>query len=508
MVKKTRISQAILLLLALGGMSQIDAFAKQNPTTSPKNDKIIAFPGAEGFGRYTTGGRGGKVYHVTTLADGMQAGTLRHALEQKGARTIVFDVAGTIFLDKPLRITHGDLTLAGQTAPGAGICIARNPVSIAAENVIIRYLRFRVGNEGEGEPDGLGGTDQKNIIIDHCSISWSVDETSTVYGNENTTVQWCIISESLRTAGHAKGKHGYGAIVGGNGASFHHNLLAHHESRAPRLGPRPGTQTKERVDMRNNVIYNWAGGGCYGAEGMQVNIVNNYYKPGPATPKDKPISYRILAPGIRTSKYVHNPDGSLNGWAPMEHIWGRFYVKGNVVEGNAEVSQDNWTKGVYEQIDSKGNDQTFTPAVKKAIQLDKPLPSESVTTHTAEEAYALVLANAGCSKVRDRIDERIVHETRTGTAHYYGSVSEDAKKYPGLIDTPYDVKPEGAASPWCELTDGGITADALRDSDGDGMPDLWEKAHGLNPQDAADGTSQTLSQEGYTNLEVYMNSLI
>lgn len=468
----------------------------------------VAFPGAEGFGRYTTGGRGGRVYHVTMLEDGIQPGTLRHALSQEGPRTVVFDVAGTIFLDAPLRITNGDVTLAGQTAPGDGICIARYPVSIDADNVIIRYLRFRVGNDGKGEPDGLGGTDQRNIIVDHCSISWSVDEAMTIYGNENTTVQWCIISESLRTAGHAKGKHGYGAIVGGAKASFHHNLLAHHESRTPRLGPRPSTQTREWVDMRNNVIYNWAGGGCYGGEGMKVNIVNNYYKPGPATPKGNPISYRIAGLGIRTTSYVHNANGRPNVWAPMEHVWGAFYVDGNVVEGNPGVTSDNWTKGIYEQINDAASDYTFTEEVKRAIRLDKPLYADTVTTHSAEEAYRLVLRYAGCSKSRDIIDKRIVYETESGTASYQGSVSEDAAKYPGLIDTPYDVQPPGASSPWCPLSDGGVTPDELRDTDGDGMPDLWEVSHGLNPHDVTDGNATTLSDEGYTNLEFYMNSLV
>ena len=183
---------------------------------------------------------------------------------QEGARTVVFDVAGTIFLDKRLDIINGDLTIAGQSAPGQGVCIARYPVTINADNVIVRYLRFRVGNEGGGEPDGLGSTDCRNLIIDHCSISWSVDECCSIYGGENLTVQWCLVSESLRTAGHAKGKHGYGAIWGGAKASFHHNLLAHHESRVPRLGPRPFTQEREHMDMRNNVFYNWAGNGCYG----------------------------------------------------------------------------------------------------------------------------------------------------------------------------------------------------------------------------------------------------
>ena len=231
-----------------------------------ETDKLPSFPGAEGFGRYTTGGRGGTVYHVTTLEDGDFKGTLRHAVNQRGPRTIVFDVAGNIFLNAPLRIKQDDITIAGQTAPGQGICIARHPVTIGANNVIIRYLRFRVSNEVEGEPDGLGGMDRKNIIVDHCSISWSVDECCSVYGNENSTVQWCIISESLRTAGHSKGAHGFGGNWGGNHASYHHNLMAHHMSRVPRLGPRPSTQEHEYMDLRNNVFYNWAGNGCYGGE--------------------------------------------------------------------------------------------------------------------------------------------------------------------------------------------------------------------------------------------------
>ncbi|MEY8723431.1 pectate lyase [Bacteroides stercorirosoris] len=470
--------------------------------------ELVAFPGAEGFGRNTTGGRGGRVYHVTTLEDGLQEGTLRHALSRKGARTVVFDVAGTIFLNKPLRITDGDLTIAGQTAPGQGICIARCPVTINANNVIVRYLRFRVGNEGSGEPDGLGSTDCKNVIIDHCSISWSVDECCSVYGGENLTVQWCLVSESLRTAGHAKGRHGYGAIWGGAKASFHHNLLAHHESRVPRLGPRPFTQEREHVDMRNNVFYNWAGNGCYGGEAMHVNIVNNYYKPGPATPKNSPVRYRIAAIGVRTTKYCTRADGTPNVWKPMEHVWGTFYVDGNVIEGSLEVTKDNWTKGIYEQINTASCDNTFTEEVRKEMRLSEPLDAGVVTTHTAKQAYKLVLDHAGCSKQRDIIDERIIKETRKGTATYIGSVTKGAENVPGLIDLPADVKPAGAASPWPELSDGGVTTAELRDTDGDGMPDVWETAHGLNPADASDGISTTLSKEGYTNLEVYLNGLV
>lgn len=468
---------------------------------------IPAFPGAEGFGRYATGGRGGTIYHVTTLEDSNEPGTFRYAVSQKGTRTVVFDVAGTIFLNSRLNIVNGNLTIAGQAAPGQGICIARHPVSVNADNVIIRYMRFRVGNEGGGEPDGLGGSKNKNVVIDHCSISWSVDETCTFYGGENVTVQWCLISESLRTAGHAKGKHGYGAIVGGHQSSFHHNLMAHHESRVPRLGPHVSTQEREYVDMRNNVFYNWAGAGSYGGEGMHVNIVNNYYKPGPATPKNSRVRYRIAAIGVRTSEYVTGRNGQPNAWKPMEHIWGRFYVDGNVVEEDKETTKSNWPKGIYAQI-AHNNDNTFTEQVKKEIRLSTPLETDVVTTHTAQKAYRLVLQYAGCSKQRDIIDARIIEETKNGTATYFGSISSDAKTYPGLIDVPDDVKSRGAASAWPDLRDSGVNPEFLKDADGDGLPDWWEKENGLDPNNTSDGRAVTLCKTGYTNLEVYLNSLV
>jgi len=465
---------------------------------------LCAFPGAEGFGRNATGGRGGKVYHVTTLNDGAQIGTLRYALAQKGTRTIVFDVAGTIFLDSGLNITNGDLTLAGQTAPGQGVCIAKFPVVIKADNVIIRYMRFRVGNEGGGEPDGLGGMENKNVIVDHCSISWSVDECCSIYGGENLTVQWCIVSESLRSAGHGKGTHGYGGNWGGARVSYHHNLMAHHGSRTPRLGPRAFTQEREYMDMRNNVIYNWGGNGCYGGEGMKINIVNNYYKPGPATPKNKAIRYRIAGIGIRTSEYVK----TYPAFAPMKHVWGKFYINGNVVEGSEEVTKDNWSKGVYEQIDNSKNDGLFTELTRDTMRLRVPLETDVITTHTAEKAFELVLAYAGCAKQRDIIDDRIVKEAKEGTATYIGSITENAASSQGLIDLPSDVMPKGATSPWPTLSDGNVATDQLKDSDGDGMPDVWELKKKLNPNDATDGKTTTLSKNGYTNLEVYLNSLV
>ena len=466
--------------------------------------QLPAFPGAEGHGRYTIGGRGGTVYRVTTLEDNESPGSLRYAVKQKGARTIVFDVAGTIFLKSELKISNDYITIAGQSAPGQGICIADYGFVIGANQVILRYLRFRVGNksaiEADKEPDGLGGMDKKNIIIDHCSISWSIDECLSVYGCENTTVQWCIVSESLKNSGHSKGAHGYGGNWGGNKASYHHNLVAHHDSRSPRLGPRPGTQENELMDMRNNVFYNWAGNGCYGGEGMKVNIVNNYYKPGPATPTNKQVRYRIAKIGIRTSSYV----ARYPAFKPMEHVWGKFFVEGNVIEGNETVTNDNWTKGIYEQINNSECDYLYTSETKDTIRLHAPLDTNDITTHTAQEAFKQVLQYAGCSINRDIIDERIVEETRNGTATYKGSVT----KAWGLIDVPTDVMPEGATSPWPELSDRNINIEELIDSDGDGIPDVWEDANGLNRNDATDGKATTLNADGYTNLEVYLNNLV
>ena len=456
--------------------------------------KVTAFPGAEGFGRYTTGGRGGKVYHVTTLEDDNQPGTLRWANEQKGPKTIVFDVSGTIFLKSPLRISP-NTTIAGQTAPGDGICIADYPVLVGSNN-IIRYVRFRLGNRevAHHEGDGLGSGKGRNIIVDHCSVSWSIDECLSVYGCNDFTIQWCIVSQSLNNAGHKKGAHGYGGNWGGSGASYHHNLLAHHTSRTPRLGPSPQTQTDERMDMRNNVIYNWAANGCYGGEGMTVNIVNNYYKPGPGTPTDK-RGQRITAPNIRTSKYTHHDSQRPNVWDKMWHVWGKYYVDGNVNSKYPEVTQDNWTHGVYNQIDASANDGTYTAATKDSIRLRQPMPFAPVTTHTAEQAYELVLAHAGASLHRDALDDIIVRDVREGKATFTG---KDCP--PGIINSQEDVIL--GKSHWPELK----SAPAPKDSDGDGMPDEWERQHGLNPNDATDG-NQTAT-DGYTNLEHYLNGII
>lgn len=475
-------------------------------------EKTPAFPGAEGFGRYTTGGRGGAVYRVTSLADDGNVGTFRWACEQQGARTIVFAVSGTIHLTKALNLIQGNVTIAGQSAPGKGVCVADYPFSIKANNVIIRYMRFRLGNnnvtkDGADGWDGLGGMDKENIIIDHCSVSWSIDECLSVYGVKNSTVQWCISSQSLQAAGHSKGAHGYGGNWGGSGVTYHHNLMAHHESRVPRLGPRYTTQLDERLDMRNNVFYNWAGNGCYGGEAMKVNIVNNYYKPGPGTAQiSKTKQMRIAGVGVRTTEYVTTyPD-----YAPTEHVWGKYYVDGNVNPKYSDVAKDNWIYGMYNQIDSKGNDGTYTDKTKDTIRLDEPIGFIHVTTHSAEDAYNKVLDYAGCSKVRDSYDEMIISDTRNGVATYTGKgYEEDGKhkeNHEGIINSQEDNKPAEAGSGWSAWPDLSSSEAAAADTDGDGMPDEWETENGLNPNNPDDGAE--VGGDGYTNLERYLNSLV
>ena len=464
-------------------------------------EKTPAFPGAEGFGRYVTGGRGGKVYHVTNLNDSGD-GSLRWALNQNGAKTIVFDVSGTIHLNSALYISKGNVTIAGQTAPGDGICVADYPVQIKTNNVIVRYMRFRLGNKnvkvnGADGWDGFGGFDQSDIIVDHCSVSWSIDECLSIYGNKNTTVQWCLVAQSLQDAGHSKGSHGYGGNWGGSGASFHHNLMAHHESRVPRLGPRYTTQLDERMDLRNNVFYNYCGNGCYGGEAMHVNIVNNYYKPGPGTAQISTTKQeRIACPGIRTTSYI----ASYPDYAPTLHVWGKFFVEGNVNSKYNVVTNDNWLYGIYNQINADNNDGLYNDDVKDSIRLSAPIDYILTTTHTAEQAYEKVLAFAGASLHRDKFDDLMVSDTRDGVATFTGPGN-----HKGIIDSQEDNRPDDADDDWSAWpTLNSDTAPA--DTDGDGMPDEWESAHGLNPNDGSDGSAY--DSNGYTNLENYINSLV
>ncbi len=463
-------------------------------------EKTPAFPGAEGFGRYVTGGRGGNVYHVTSLADDGSEGTLRWALGKSGAKTIVFDVSGTIHLQSSLDISVGNVTIAGQTAPGDGICVADYPVAIKANNVIVRYMRFRLGNKnvlvnGADGWDAFGGFDHQDWMIDHCSVSWSIDECLSVLGNKNTTVQWCLVAQSLVNSGHSKGAHGYGGNWGGSGASFHHNLIAHHGSRTPRLGPRPTTQLDERMDMRNNVIYNFGGNGCYGGEGMTVNIVNNYYKPGPGTPTDKK-GYRIAGIGIRTQSYVN----TYPAYAPALHLWGKYYVAGNYNSKYTSVNNDNWTYGIINQINANDCDGTFTAETKDTIELTEPMDFVATTTHTAADAYDRVLDYAGASISRDSFDALMVSDARNGVASYTGNGLSK-----GFVNSQDDNRPADAPEDWSAWPTL-VSGSAPTDTDGDGMPDEWESANGLDANDPADGKS--IGADGYTNLEHYLNSLV
>jgi len=435
-----------------------------------------AFPGAEGAGMYARGGRGGRVLEVTSLADDGSAGTFRWAVNQTGARTVVFRISGTIILNSRLVITKDSITIAGQTAPGDGICLRKNPVEVSANEVIIRYLRFRLGDESGGDYDAFSAYTnsltgfKKRIIIDHCSVSWSIDEALTSYGNDSLTIQWCIASESLFRSIHDKGDHGYGGIWGGRTrASFHHNLLAHHTSRNPRLSGSTTTVPTYNVDLRNNVIYNWGFNSAYGGEGGTGNFVNNYYKFGPATKS-----------GVRSR--IFQPSDTL----------GRWYVDGNVVVGNPTVSANNWSGGINPSI---------APRDLNSLKSTVPFPYERVTTHTASEAFDLVLQHAGATlPVRDTIDRRIVHETRTGTVTFGGggyakAQNLDTTKVYGIIDTPTNV------GGWPVLN----SLPAPADTDHDGMPDAWESASGLDPNNAADRNS--VGTDGYTMLEKYLNTL-
>jgi len=442
---------------------------------------VLAFPGADGGGKYATGGRGGVVVHVTTLEDTRDPstgqptiGTLRKALQMDGSRTVVFDVSGTINLTSQLEITGGNLTVAGQTAPGDGICVAGYPVVVKASNVIIRYMRFRMGDQNKVEGDALSINDHSNIIVDHCSFSWSTDECVSCYGNTDFTLQYCFITESLKESVHAKGAHGYGGIWGGTNASFHHNLLAHHQSRNPRFDHDfVNTKCAGPIDFVNNVVYNWQSNSAYGGEGTNrgaggrhVNFVANYYKPGPSTKSS--VKTRLLNP---TTKCADNCGKSPGGTVEP----GKFFLTGNYMYGSTEVTADNW-KGV---VPDESNKLAQCKADTRWTEGLTALTNEQ----SAEDAYETVLTKAGCVLHRDAVDERIVNEVRNGSGKLVNTPS-DAGGYPTLA-----------------------AGTAPTDTDRDGMPDVWEDEHGLDKSASADGKLYTLD-DNYTNLEVYLNSLV
>lgn len=481
--------------------------------------ELLAFPYAEGHGRNTTGGRGGTVYHVTTLEDNNQNGSLRYALGRSGARTIVFDVSGTIRLKSPLGTGKNDVTIAGQTSPG-GICIAGYPFLISSDNVIIRFIRFRPGNI-HSDSDGLGGMDRKNVIIDHCSVSWGTDECLSVYGMQNSTVQWCLAAQALRATpakitGENFSAHGYGGNWGGHYASYHHNMIAHCESRVPRLGPRYTTlalnnNDGERVDIRNNVFYNWAGEGCYGGEAQHANIVNNYYKPGPATEQASGNRrYRIAKPDVYPANY-----SGAGSYGPWLQKWGKFFIDGNQIVGYPAVSANNWDTGVFAQMNSKNCATDALWNQHKQIKSDAPVVGAGkVTTHAAAVAYERVLTYVGASNYRDKIDELIVHDVRnkkascTGDAGQWTTLRGYSQNKKGYINKPEDVcEALQVSDPYNVLKEVGEMD--MIDTDGDGIPDYWEEEFGLNPRIKADGNEKTVDKNGqYTNLEMYLNSLV
>ncbi len=417
-----------------------------------------AFPGAEGFGKYTVGGRGGRVIAVTNLNDD-GPGSFRAACNALGPRVVVFRVGGNIALKRELKIKNPFITIAGQTAPGEGICVRDHGVQFATDEVIVRYMRFRPGDTAGREYDGFGGTGAR-AIIDHCSVSWGIDETLSINKGQNFTVQWCMVTESLANSVHHKGRHGYGGLWGGPGGSWHHNILAHHTSRNPRAS---GNVDSGLMDCRNNVIYNWGFNSAYGGELWPRNWINNYYKFGPGT--DEKVKHRIF----------YQADAR-----------GRMYAAGNFVWGFPEVTKNNWNGGI-----------DFSPtgdATEKTLRADKPFVVAPVRTQPAEEAFRIVLKQAGASLHRDAVDTRVIHEIETGTAQYGATWGGGGK---GIIDSQKDV------GGWPELKSGAAPVD----SDADGMPNDWEQAHGLNPQQAKDGVLDR-DGDGYTNLEEYLNSLV
>lgn len=484
-MKNIKLISLLLLILTLsackGGGSDdpIDPPAEEEKPDSGTTDTtpFAAFPGAEGYGKYTTGGRGGKVYIITTLEDNNSSGSLRYAINQSGARTIVFAVSGTILLKSNLTISNGDLTIAGQSAPGDGICIRDYSVVVNASNVIIRYMRFRMGDVTQTENDAMWGRNQADIMIDHCSMSWSTDECSSFYDNSNFTMQWCILSESLRNSVHDKGTHGYGGIWGGKKASFHHNLLADHDSRNPRFcGSRYSNKPDEEiVDFRNNVLFNWGANTAYAAEGGSYNLINNYYKAGPASSNKG----RIIQP------YA---DGGTN--AQPAGVYGKFYISGNVLTASSANTADNWLG-----VNMHSTFTTYAPTITlNDLKLGSPVSEPEITTHAAADAYSQVLKYAGASYQRDAVDTRITADAESGTPTYLDGGNGSLN---GLIDT------QDAVGGWPALTLG----TAVTDSDSDGMPDSWENANSLNPLDATDSSGTKLNGK-YTNLEVYLNSLV
>ena len=536
MRKKSNFLWAMLIAICpipFSACSSVDnpvAIIDPDPTPTPEPEEEIteitapAFPGAEGHGRYVTGGRGGEVRHVTNLNDKGE-GSLRAAVNGNNKKIVVFDISGIIALESDL-VIGANTTIEGQTAPAPGITVRYRTVR-PSDNNIIRFLRIRRGEEKDVN-DGADATWQRQkdgIVLDHCSFSWSIDEIASFYDNQHFTMQWCTLGEALANPGHSKGEHSYGGIWGGKGASFHHNFLCHMQNRVPRFcGARynwdkydtekyANSIQAEIVDFRNCVMYNWGGGnGCYGGTGGgNINIVNNYYKAGPATNNKT----RVTQISVATSSNASGSD--FMGYCS------RYYINGNYVTaaGNKAENYD-WQGVIYDAGTSIIDGEHYIPDTKHMygesikyrknsknedcviIKLDNEVETGKVTTHSAQNAYQQVLTYAGASLYRDDVDARYMKEAADGTTTYTGSAEKtgDGKAIahrPGIIDF---VKDQG------EYTLESYGRPDNFDTDSDGMPDAWETANGLDPQ-SNDAAEYTLDKHGfYTNVEVYCNSLV
>jgi hypothetical protein len=474
--------------------------------------KIPSFPGAEGGGMFSFGGRGGKVITVTNLNDD-GPGSLRWACEQGGARIVVFDVSGVIRIKTPIIVRAPYITIAGQTAPGDGVCVAGESFWVNTHDVVVRYMRFRRGETNVNRrDDSFGGNPVGNIMIDHCSCEWGLDENISFYrhmfnlgdgkpdrkeATVNVTIQNTISAKALDTYNHA-----FGSTIGGENASFMRNLWADNSGRNPSIG------WGGVFNFVNNVVYNWVHRTADGGEfSTMSNFVNNYYKPGPLTETDKPVGHRIIKSESRSNKML------------PYRVFGRVYATGNIVEGNDAVTQDNWNGGI--QIE---DDTDQIPAEEKALmRSDEPFQMPYINIMNANDAYNYVLNNVGATiPKRDLVDQRVIDEVRTGSAYYvkklpknnpYGDVTglspksqneEGLFKYrklsndsymKGIITDPRQMGgyPEYKGKPY-------------KDSDGDGMPDEWEIANGLNPHDASDANADCTG-DGYTNIEKYINGI-
>ncbi|MBN2610000.1 MAG: T9SS type A sorting domain-containing protein [Bacteroidales bacterium] len=485
-------NKKIILVIAAFFIGLLQPFAQTTP----------AFPGAEGYGKYVTGGRGGRVIYVKHILDNTDkfgygySGSLRAALETSGSDpiTIVFKCGGIIQLKGALNCTRSNITIAGQTALGDGICVTGYGINFSGQNIIVRHMRFRVGDRINQNNPCLTFSNGKKAIFDHCSFSWSVEENVNITDVDSVTLQWCINTESLYYSTHAKGSRAYAAQWGGEHASYHHNLLAHHNSRMPRQNGNTSNDYQLIWDYRNNVHYNWGNSEAFYGGGIEQlggfchsNLINNYFKPGPATTSSKSSQYYCAPSGGRPA-VVGEGNEYLYGY-------GLWYLFGNVMHDNLEKTENNWL-GLSGSSNHYASD-SFAVA--------------PVSTTSAQTAFEQVLALAGATKPkRDTFDRRIVEEVLAGNAHLGGILGATS----GIIDSHTEYMPVPSTDPATILewektlyTEVKYTSPLVPvDTDTDGIPDWWESANGLQPTDTSDGKQLALNGSGYTNLETYLNS--